>query len=97
MEARLYLDHVEVWYGQRTEYLKILKLAADQGEVQVDGTLRSLLEGTTEARITAEAIDELLVKLDSIAPVTMVEVAAVDLSGLDLLLPGWRCGNERGG
>jgi hypothetical protein len=151
VEARLYLDHVEVWYGQRKvedlprlrgrskhrvdyrhiiewlvrkpgafesyryqedlfptsrfrmaydalketmpgraskEYLKILKLAAEEGEVQVDEALRSLLEGTIETRITVEAIGELLVKLDSIAPVTMVEVAAVDLSGFDLLCAG---------
>jgi hypothetical protein len=70
------------------EYLKILKLAAEEGEVQVDEALRSLLEGTIETRITVEAIGELLVKLDSIAPVTMVEVAAVDLSGFDLLCAG---------
>jgi hypothetical protein len=67
------------------EYLKILKLAAEQGEVQVDEALRSLLEGATEVPITVEAISELLVKLDSIAPVTMVEVAPVDLSSFDLL------------
>ena len=54
----------------------------------MDEALRLLLEGTVEARITAEAIGELLVKLDSIAPVTMVEVAAVDLSGFDLLCTG---------
>lgn len=148
VEARLYLDHVEVWYGQRKvedlprlrgrskhrvdyrhiiewlvrkpgafenyryqedlfptsrfrmaydalkettpnrsskEYLKILKLAAEQGEVQVDEALRELLEGKTENAITVESIGELLAKLDPIAPVTMVEVAPVDLASFDLL------------
>jgi hypothetical protein len=148
VEARLYLDHVEVWYGQRKvedlprlrgrskhridyrhiiewlirkpgafenyryqedlfptsrfrmaydalketmpsrsskEYLKILKLAAEAGEVQVDAALRELLERNAEAVITVESIAELLGKLDRIAPVTMVEVAPVDLAIFDLL------------
>jgi hypothetical protein len=148
VEARLYLDHVEVWYGQRKvedlprlrgrskhridyrhiiewlirkpgafenyryqedlfptsrfrmaydalketipcrsskEYLRILKLAAEQGEVQVDEALRELLAGKAEGGITVEAIGELLTKLETIAPVTMVEVAAVDLAGFDQL------------
>ena len=150
VEARAYLDHVEVWYGQRKvedlarlrgrnkhridyrhiiewlmrkpgalenyryredlfptsrfrmaydalqesmpsqfskEYLKILKLAAERGEVQVDEALRALLEGKAEAAITAESIAALLAKLDTIAPVTMVAVAPVDLSSLDQLCP----------
>jgi len=148
VEARTYLDHVEVWYGQRKvedlprlrgrnkhrvdyrhiiewlirkpgafenyryredlfptsrfrmaydalketttsrssqEYLKILKLAAERGEVQVDEVLRALLEGDAEAVITAEAICELLAKLDTIPPVTMVEVTMVDLASFDQL------------
>jgi hypothetical protein len=148
VEARLYLDHVEVWYGQRKvedlprlrgrskhridyrhiiewlvrkpgafenyryqedlfptsrfrmaydalkettpsrsskEYLKILKLAAEEGEVQVDAALRELLEGKAEAVITVESIGEVLAKLDTIPPVTMVEVAPVDLAGFDQL------------
>jgi hypothetical protein len=148
VEARLYLDHVEVWYGQRKvedlprlrgrskhrvdyrhiiewlvrkpgafenyryqedlfptsrfrmaydalketmpsrcskEYLKILKLAAEQGEVQVDEALRELLEGKAEAVITVESISQLLAQLDGISPVTMVEVAAVDLASFDQL------------
>ena len=67
------------------EYLKILKLAAEEGEVQVDEALRELLEGEAEAAITVEAIGELLAKLDTIAPVTMVEVAPVDLASFDQL------------
>jgi hypothetical protein len=148
VEARSYLDHVEVWYGQRKvedlprlrgrskhrvdyrhiiewlirkpgafesyryqedlfptsrfrmaydalqettpsrsskEYLKILKLAAEEGEVQVDEALRELLEEDKEAVITVESIRELLAKLDTIAPVTMVKVAPVDLASFDQL------------
>jgi len=148
VEARSYLDHVEVWYGQRKvedlprlrgrskhrvdyrhiiewlirkpgafesyryqedlfptsrfrmaydalqettpsrsskEYLKILKLAAEEGEVQVDEALRELLEGEKEAVIAVESIRELLAKLDTIPPVTMVEVAPVDLASFDQL------------
>ena len=148
VEARLYLDHVEVWYGQRKvedlprlrgrsrhridyrhiiewlvrkpgafesyryqedlfptsrfrmaydalretapgrssgEYLKILKLAAEAGEVAVDEALRELLERKAEVTITVESIGEVLAKLDTIAPVTMVEVAPVDLASFDQL------------
>jgi hypothetical protein len=148
VEARLYLDHVEVWYGQKKvadlprlrgrnkhrvdyrhilewlerkpgafenyryqedlfptsrfrmaydglrettpgrcsqEYLKILKLAAEAGEVQVDEALRELLAGKTDAAITVETIRDVLAKLDDIPPVTMVEVAPVDLAGYDRL------------
>jgi hypothetical protein len=148
VEARLYLDHVEVWYGQRKvedlprlrgrgkhridyrhiiewlirkpgafenyryredlfptsrfrmaydalqetmplrsgkEYLKILKLAAESGEVQVDQALRELLERSVEPVITVESITEVVGQLDSIAPVTMVEVTPVDLAIFDQL------------
>jgi hypothetical protein len=150
VEARSYLDHVEVWYGQRKvedlprlrgrskhridyrhiiewlvrkpgafenyryqedlfptsrfrmaydalkettpsrsskEYLKILKLAAEAGEVQVDEALRALLERKAETMITVESIGEVLAKLDTIPPVTMVEVAPVDLASFDQLCP----------
>jgi hypothetical protein len=148
VEARLYLDHVEVWYGQRKvedlprlrgrgkyridyrhiiewlvrkpgafenyryqedlfptsrfrmaydalresapgrsskEYLQILKLAAEQGEVQVDEALRELLERRAEAMITVESISEVLAKINTIPPVTMVEVEPVDLAIFDQL------------
>ena len=150
VEARVYLDHVEVWYGQRCvedlprlrgrskhrvdyrhiiewlvrkpgafenyryqedlfptsrfrmaydalresapggavkEYLQILKLAAEEGEVQVDVALRDLLDGKLEVAITAGAIGERLARLESIAPVTMVEVTAVDLTSFDQFCP----------
>jgi hypothetical protein len=67
------------------EYLKLLQLAAEEGEVQVDEALRDLLEGNAEAVITLESIRELLAKLDTIPPVTMVQVAPVDLASFDQL------------
>jgi hypothetical protein len=148
VEARSYLDHVEVWYGQKKvedlprlrgrgkhridyrhiiewlirkpgafenyryqedlfptsrfrmaydalrettptrcskEYLKILKLAAEVGEVQVDEALREVLEGKTGTAITVESISAVLTQLDTIPAVTMVEVTAVDLASFDQL------------
>jgi hypothetical protein len=148
VEARLYLDHLEVWYGQKKveelprlrgrgkhrvdyrhiiewlvrkpgafenyrykedlfptsrfrmaydalqestptqavkEYLKILKLAAEEAETAVDEALRELLERKGEAAITAMSIAEALRRLDTIRPVTMVEVAAVNLASFDEL------------
>jgi hypothetical protein len=67
------------------EYLKILKLAAETGEVQVDLALCELLAGEEEAVITVDAIGALLAQLDTIAPVTMVEVTLVDLASFDQL------------
>jgi hypothetical protein len=67
------------------EYLKILKLAAEAGEVAVDEALRELLEGNAETVITVESIGEVLAKLDTIPPVTMVEVAPVNLASFDQL------------
>jgi hypothetical protein len=149
VETRLYLDRIEVWYGQKKvedlprlrgrakhqvdyrhiiewllrkpgafenyrykedlfptsrfrmaydalqesapgqavkEYLKILKLAAEEGEAPVDDALRELLERKEEAAaITVESIGEVLRRLDTIAPVTEVEVAAVNLASFDEL------------
>jgi hypothetical protein len=148
VEARLYLDCVEVWYGQKKvedlprlrgrgkhridyrhiiewlvrkpgafenyryqedlfptsrfrmaydalqestplraskEYLKILKLAAEIGEVQVDEALRELLAGAEDVAITVESIGEVLAQLETIAPVTTVEVTLVDLASFDQL------------
>lgn len=148
VEARVYLDHIEVWYGEQKvealprlrgrakhrvdyrhiiewlvrkpgafenyrykedlfpssrfrmaydalqesapsqavkEYLKILKLAAEEGETPVDEALRELLERKAEAAITLESIGEVLRRLDTIAPVTEVEVAAVNLASFDEL------------
>ncbi len=67
------------------EYLKILQLAAEAGEVPVDQALRELLAGEAEVAITVESIGAMLAQLDTIAPVTMVEVALVDLASFDQL------------
>src|SRR3989449_8796469 len=125
VEARSYLDHVEVWYGQRKvedlprlrgrgkhridyrhiiewlvrkpgafenyryqedlfptsrfrmaydalkettagrsakEYVRILELAAQQGEAQVDEVLRELLERKAELATSATVVEELLAR-----------------------------------
>jgi hypothetical protein len=67
------------------EYLKILKLAAEIGEVQVDEALRELLAGAEDVAITVESIGEVLAQLETIAPVTTVEVTLVDLASFDQL------------
>ncbi len=65
--------------------MKILKLAAEAGEVQVDEALRELLERKAEAVVTVESIGEVLARLDALVPVTRVEVAPVDLASFDQL------------
>lgn len=84
---RMAYDGLQETAGERAakEYLKILKLAADEGETAVDEALRALLERKTEVSLTAEAIGVLLPRLDTIAPVRLVEVAAVDLASFDQL------------
>ena len=67
------------------EYLKILKLAAEEGETPVDEALHELLERKAEAAITVESMGEVLRRLDTIPPVTVVEVAAVNLASFDEL------------
>ena len=67
------------------EYLKILKLAAEEGETPVDEALRELLEREAEATITVESIEEVLRRLDTVAPVTEVAVASVNLASFDEL------------
>src|SRR5437660_1434919 len=57
--------------------------AGGAGEVQVDVALRELL--AAEAVITVESVGEVLAKLDTVPPVTMVEVAPVDLAIFDQL------------
>ena len=47
--------------------------------------MRELLEEKEEAVITVESIGEVLAKLDTIPPVTMVEVAPVNLASFDQL------------
>jgi hypothetical protein len=44
-----------------------------------------LLQGKAEAAVTVESIGEVLRRLDTITPVTVVEVAAVSLASFDEL------------
>ncbi len=68
------------------EYLRILQLAAETGEVGVDQALRELLAGEAEVAITVESIRAILAPtFDTIQPVTMVKVALVDLASFDQL------------
>ena len=67
------------------EYLKILQLAAETGEVRVDQALCELLAQETEVAITVQAVGAVLAELETITPVTMVEVALVDLASFDQL------------
>ncbi len=153
VEARMYLDHIEVWYGQKEgggpapaawtgqashrlpahhrmagaqarglrqlpvrqvdlfptsrfrmvydglrestpgraskEYLRILQLAAETGRRLgwIKLCARKLLAGEAEVAITVESIRAILAQLDTIQPVTMVEVALVDLASYDQLCP----------
>ena len=47
--------------------------------------MRELLTGEEETVITVDAIGAMLAQLDTIAPVTMVEVTLVDLASFDQL------------
>ncbi len=67
------------------EYLKTLKLAAEEGETPVGEALRELLERKAEAAITVESIGEVLRRLNTILPVTEVEMVAVNLASFDEL------------
>jgi hypothetical protein len=151
VEVRLYMDHVEVWYGQKKveqmprlrgrgkhrvdyrhiidwvvrkpgafehyryreelfpssrfrmtfdllqeqlgrsqgskEYLRILELAAKNGEDRVDAALRNLLEAGVE-QITAKAIEGML-DTDHGVAVRDVQVATVDLRLFDQLFNAW--------
>jgi transposase len=150
VEARLYLDRVEVWYAQKKveelprlrgrgkhrvyyrhiidwlvrksgafenyryredlfpssgfrmaydglkearpqraakEYLRILELAAKESQARVEDALRMLLEQEA-SEISAEAVERLLVEVERIPPVTVVNVAPVDLSSFDQLYTG---------
>jgi hypothetical protein len=65
--------------------LKLLQLAAEEGEVQVEGALHELLEGKAEAVITVASVRELLARLETIPPATTVQVTPVDLASFDQL------------
>src|SRR3984893_3586873 len=153
VEARLYMDRVEIWYGQRKmeemprlrgrqkhrvdyrhiidwlvrkpgafenyryreelfptsrfrmawdalrellplrankRYLKILQLAAQEGEARVDDALRRLLEEGEigEGKLNGKAIRTSLSQEISTLPITHIAVAEVVLASFDELLSG---------
>ncbi|WP_051979796.1 IS21 family transposase [Edaphobacter aggregans] len=65
------------------EYLRILELAAKDGEVRVDAALRAMLE-TGDAQISAKGIEAML-ETEHSTVVRDVQVAAVDLRLFDQL------------
>ena len=69
-------------------YLKILKLAAEEGEARVDEALRGLLEAgeVDEDQLNEEALKKLLVREPEAPPVTSIAVAEVALASFDELL-----------
>lgn len=66
------------------QYLKILHLAAREGEVVVDDALRRLIQ--TDKLITAEEVNGIVCSKQQIEDVTVVDIAAVDLTSYDELL-----------
>ncbi len=83
---RMAYDHLREVQGPAVgtrEYLKVLHLAANEGESLVDGAVRTLLESAEVIR--ADGIETLLAKKPGRA-VTDVAVDAVDLERYDRLL-----------
>ena len=70
------------------EYLALLLLAAQESEQGVDDALRLLLSGPAPLR--SEAVQELLRSGRALPPATDVEIAPIDLTSYDALLPGLR-------
>ena len=66
------------------EYLKILYLAAHEGETLVDDALRLLMD--REERITADAVEAQVLSNEPVAPATEVNVDKVALDAYDELL-----------
>jgi len=66
------------------QYLKILHLAAREGETVVDDALRRLIQ--TDQHITVEEVIGIVCSRQQIEDVTAVEIAAVDLNSYDELL-----------
>ena len=68
------------------EYLKILKLAAEEGEARVEGAIRLLLD--TAEEISSEMVEEILSWEMDGPCLAEVFVARADLGAYDLLLEG---------
>jgi hypothetical protein len=69
-------------------YLKILEVAAQEGEARVDAALRSVLEQGEigEAKLNAETLRDALSREDGVTPPTHIAVAEVALAIFDELL-----------
>lgn len=77
--------------GSDKEYLKVLQLAATEGEYKVEAVLKSLIDRSLE--ISAKVVEGIL-SLDQTPPPKQVNIAPVDLLGYDTLLknggsPAW--------
>ena len=84
---RMALDALKEKAPQRAtkEYLRILRLAADEGEARVDNALRCLLDHS-EIEINADAVGLLLEQQSSLPRPTEIAVAEVSLANFDELL-----------
>jgi len=71
-------------------YLQLLEIAAKEGEARVDDALRCLLQQGEigEAKLSVEAVVEMLNEENSLFPATHIAVADVSLSSFDELLSG---------
>ena len=73
-------------------YLRILHLAATEGESRVDDALRFLIENGES--VSVESIERLLDSGRRIPLPTEIEIEEVDLGLYDDLHPGWEVGEE---
>jgi len=71
-------------HGAAREYVKLLHMAAREGESRVEAILRRRIVG--DERLRAEAVAEELASSSRPPRITEVEVPAVDLLGYDALL-----------
>lgn len=66
-------------------YLRVLQLAAQDGEERVEGVLRQLFK--VEQPLSFEVIEHLVKSGQAPEPATKVEIAPVDLAAYDTLIP----------
>ena len=71
-------------------YLRILHLAAKEGESRVDDALRFLIE--SDRPVSGESVEALLESGKRIPPSTEIEIEEVNLDLYDDLLPEWEIG-----
>jgi transposase len=70
------------------EYLRILYLAARQGQTRVEGALEHLL--SRDSSLSAQAVEAFLAQKQTVPPIPDIAIAPVDLTCYDALL----CGQE---